>query len=57
MKGVKDMQTNKAEEEFQKEVDLTEEEIESYSGCSESTQRCLNDCPWPFPGSYINEAS
>ena len=26
------MQTNKAEEEFQKEVDLTEEEIESYSG-------------------------
>ena len=57
MKGVKDMQTNKAEEEFQKEVDLTEEEIESYSGCSERTQRCLNDCPWPFPGSYINEAS
>ena len=39
--------------EFQKEVDLTEEEIESYSGCSERTQRCLNDCPWPFPGSYI----
>lgn len=37
------MQTNKAEEEFQKEVDLTEEEIESYSGCSERTQRCLNE--------------
>ena len=57
MKGVTDMQTNKTEEEFKKEVDLTEEEIESYSGCSERTQRCLTDCPWPFPGSYINEAS
>ena len=57
MKGVTDMQTNKTEEEFKKEVDLTEEEIESYSGCSERTQRCLSDCPWPFPGSYINEAS
>ena len=57
MKGVTDMQTKKTEEEFKKEVDLTEEEIESYSGCSERTQRCLTDCPWPFPGSYINEAS
>lgn len=57
MKGVTDMQTNMTEEEFKKEVDLTEEEIESYSGCSERTQRCLTDCPWPFPGSYINEAS
>ena len=33
------------------------EEIESYTGCSERTQRCLTDCPWPFPGAYINEAS
>lgn len=57
MKGVKDMQTNKTEEEFQKEVDLTEEEIESYSGCSERTQRCLSDCPWPFPGSYLSESN
>ena len=44
-------------EEFVKELDLTEEEIESYTGCSERTQRCLTDCPWPFPGAYINEAS
>lgn len=36
---------------------VTEEEIESYTGCSERTQRCLTDCPWPFPGAYINEAS
>ena len=35
-------------EEFVKELDLTEEEIESYTGCSERTQRCLTDCPWPF---------
>ena len=26
------------------------------TGCSERTQRCLTDCPWPFPGAYINEA-
>ena len=30
-------------EEFVKELDLTEEEIESYTGCSERTQRCLTD--------------
>ena len=47
---------NEATEEFLKELDLTEEEIESYTGCSERTQRCLTDCPWPFPGAYINEA-
>ncbi len=57
MKGVIDMQNIKTEEEFQKEVDLTEEEIESYSGCSERTQRCLSDCPWPFPGSYLSESN
>lgn len=51
------MQDNKTKEEFQKEVDLTEEEIESYSGCSERTQRCLSDCPWPFPGSYLSESN
>ena len=53
----KDMQEIKTTEEYQKEVEITEEEIESYSGCSERTQRCLTDCPWPFPGSYINAAS
>lgn len=57
LKGEKDMQEIKTTEEYQKEVDITEEEIESYSGCSERTQRCLTDCPWPFPGSYINAAS
>lgn len=50
------MVNNEATEEFVKELDLTEEEIESYTGCSERTQRCLTDCPWPFPGAYINEA-
>ena len=49
------MVNNEATEEFLKELDLTEEEIESYTGC-ERTQRCLTDCPWPFPGAYINEA-
>lgn len=48
------METNERSEEYVKELDLTEEEIESYSGCSNRTQRCLNDCPWPFPGSYIS---
>lgn len=57
LKGEKDMQEVTTTEEYQKEVDITEEEIESYSGCSERTQRCLTDCPWPFPGSYINAAS
>ena len=52
----KNMVNNEATEEFLKELDLTEEEIESYTGCSERTQRCLTDCPWPFPGAYINEA-
>ena len=51
------MVNNEATEEFLKELDLTEEEIESYTGCSERTQRCLTDCPWPFPGAYINEAN
>ena len=51
------MVSTETTEEFVKELDLTEEEIESYTGCSERTQRCLTDCPWPFPGAYINEAS
>ena len=37
--------------------DITEEEIESYSGCSSRTQLCMTDCPWPFPGAYISEGS
>lgn len=53
----KNMVNTETTEEFVKELDLTEEEIESYTGCSERTQRCLTDCPWPFPGAYINEAS
>ena len=52
----KNMVNTETTEEFVKELDLTEEEIESYTGCSERTQRCLTDCPWPFPGAYINEA-
>ena len=33
------------------------EKIQSIlSRSSERTQRCLTDCPWPFPGAYINEA-
>ena len=36
------MVNNEATEEFVKELDLTEEEIESYTGCSERTQRCLD---------------
>ena len=51
------MQEIKPNESAAREVEITEEEIESYSGCSERTQRCLTDCPWPFPGSYINAAS
>ena len=50
----KDGNFDKNKESF---PNLTEEEIESYTGCSERTQRCLTDCPWPFPGAYINEAS
>ena len=48
------MQEIKTTEEYQKEVEITEEEIESYSGCSERTQRCLTDCPWLLPGYIIS---
>lgn len=51
------MQNNETSEEYVKELDLTEEEIEGYSSCSNRTQRCLSDCPWPFPGSYISESN
>lgn len=51
------MQKKETAEEFLKELDITEEEIESYSGCSERTQRCLTDCPWPFPGAYLSESN
>ena len=37
------MQEIKTTEEYQKEVEITEEEIESYSGCSERTQRFLEE--------------
>ena len=58
MQVAKKMLNVKVNEKVVRELTgLTEEEIESYSGCSERTQRCLTDCPWPFPGSYINAAS
>lgn len=56
-KEIKDMQEQELKDEFLKELDITEEEIESYSGCSSRTQTCMSDCPWPFPGAYISEGS
>lgn len=56
-KGEADMQDTEKKEGFQKELNITEEEIQSYSECSERTQRCLTDCPWPFPGSYITASN
>lgn len=44
------------EEIYEKEMDLSEEEIEGYETCSARSQLCLTDCPWPFPGSYISSA-
>lgn len=35
------MVNNEATEEFLKELDLTEEEIESYTGVLKGSQRCL----------------
>lgn len=46
-----------AEETYVKELDLSEEEIEEYGECTSRTQMCLTDCPWPFPGSYLNGAN
>ena len=51
------MQEQDLKDDFSKELDITEEEIESYSGCSSRTQLCMTDCPWPFPGAYISEGS
>lgn len=50
-------QSESSRDEFAKEVDLSEEEINSYSGCSSRTQLCLTDCPWPFDGAYISMGS
>ena len=45
-------------EEFVKETGFNRGRNKKVNtGCSERTQRCLTDCPWPFPGAYINEAS
>lgn len=41
---------------YEKEMDLSEEEIEGYETCTARTQRCLTDCPWPFGGIYISSA-
>lgn len=50
------MKDRKEIPEYEKRFDanLTEEEIETYSGCTNRTQLCLTDCPWPFPGEYIS---
>lgn len=50
-------QNEHTRDEFVKEIDLSEEEISSYSGCSTRTQLCLTDCPWPFDGAYISTGS
>lgn len=50
-------QSESPKDEFVKEIDLSEEEISSYSGCSTRTQLCLTDCPWPFDGAYISAGS
>lgn len=39
---------------YEKEMDLSAEEIEEYATCSSRTQLCLTDCAWPFPGAYIS---
>lgn len=44
------------EEIYEKEMDLSTEEIEGYETCSNRTQLCLTDCPWPFPGSYVTSS-
>lgn len=42
------------EEVYEKEMNLSEEEIEGYEACMARTQRCLTDCPWPFEAAYIS---
>lgn len=42
------------EEIYEKEMDLSEEEIEGYATCTSRIQPCLTDCAWPFPGSYLS---
>lgn len=42
------------EEIYEKEMDLSAEEIEGYETCSARMQLCLTDCPWPLPGAYIS---
>ena len=37
------MQEQDLKDEFSKELDITEEEIECYSGCSSRTQLCMTD--------------
>ena len=36
------------------ESDLSAEEIQGYIACSNRTQYCLTDCPWPFDGAYLS---
>nr|WP_302168278.1 pseudouridine synthase [uncultured Schaedlerella sp.] len=42
------------EEIYEKEMDLSAEEIEGYETCSARMQMCLTDCPWPFTGSLVS---
>lgn len=39
---------------YDKELDLSMEEIEGYASCPSRTQMCLTDCPWPFDGAYLS---
>lgn len=45
------------EEIYEKEMDLSVEEIEGYGTCTSRTQMCLTDCPWPFSGAYMNSTN
>ena len=44
----------KETEDASKELELSIEEIEGYGTCSNRTQLCLTDCPWPFDGAYLS---
>lgn len=43
-----DNETINEMEQTTKELDLSAEEIQGYIACSNRTQYCLTDCPWPF---------
>jgi hypothetical protein len=49
-----DNETINEMEQTTKELDLSAEEIQGYIACSNRTQYCLTDCPWPFDGAYLS---